>query len=107
MTDSTYNAADQAAGIKHATEVSALRFRTLGKALTTTEKAIAGCSFEAGARYAREQNEEAVKLLDRIVSIADMMLATGSGSLPIDMTPPPMWLSEARELIEKRIRSEA
>lgn len=103
----THTPADQAAGLKHAEEVSSLRFRTLGQALTSAEKTVAGCAFEAGARYAREQDGEAAAILERIVSNIDLLLMTGNKHMTIDVTPPPMWLSDARELINKRIRGEA
>ena len=102
MTATTYNPADQAAGIAHAEAVSALRFRTLGKSLTTSEKTVAGCAFEAGARYAREQEGQAAALVERIVGIVDLLLATGNKHMTIDLNPPPIWLSDARELVAKR-----
>lgn len=46
--------------------------------------------------------DQAIDLLERIVSVADLLLATGNKSMPIDMSPPPSWLSDARELLAKR-----
>lgn len=100
--DTTTTTADLQAGFTHAEEVSARRGRTIDKPFTEDEKIIAACAFEAGARYAREQEGQAVELIDRIISVIDLLLATGNKHLTIDQTPPPFWLADARELLQKR-----
>ena len=96
------NTDDLQAGFAHAAEISAKRDSAIGKPLTEDEKIIAACAFAKGADHARAQDANALALLDRIVNVADLLLATGNKSMPIDMSPPPSWLSDARELLAKR-----
>lgn len=100
--DTTTTTADMLDGFQHAEEVSARRDNAIGKPFTEDEKIIAACAFAKGALKARKHECEALMLLNQIVSIVDLMLATGNTNLPISMTPPPFWLSEARDLLAKR-----
>lgn len=97
--DTTTTTADLQACFAHAAEISAKRDSAIGKPLTEDEKIIAACAFAKGADHARAQEAHALALLDRIVNVADLLLTTGNKSMPIDMTPPPSWLSDARELL--------